>query len=208
MRRALICLLAALAVALPATVGAQAQDEAGSAQINARYLLMDTRGRAVANEDFTGRFQLIAFGFTSCPAVCPSTLAAMSQILRQLGPLAEQVQPIFITLDPERDTPAVLAAYVANFDARIIGLTGTPALIARTAEHFQVAYRKYTEPGAAPGDYTLDHSVGMYLVAPDGRFVTRYPHALTPEDIAERLRGRIAAHENDPFVLRAQRSGK
>lgn len=197
-----------LALCLPAVGWAQAEpdDDAGEAQIRARYLLMDARGRAVSNEDFIGRFQLIAFGFTSCPAICPSTLATMSLVMRQLGERAALVQPLFITIDPERDTAAVLDAYVRNFDERIIGLTGSPQLIARAAESFRVTYRKYVEPGAAPGDYTMDHSVGMYLVGPDGRFLTRYPHAAPPEEIAERLQARIAAYDNDPRVLRAQRA--
>lgn len=211
MKRALICLLAML-VPFPAAPAfaqapvAEATDDApGEAQISARYLLMDAHGRAISNEDFIGRFQLIAFGFTSCPAICPSTLAAMSLVLRQLGDKAELVQPLFVTIDPERDTPQVLAAYVRNFDERIVGLTGSPALIRRAADNFRVTYRKYVEPGAAPGDYTMDHSVGMYLVGPDGRFLTRYPHAAPPEDIAGRLQERIAAYENDPLVRRAQR---
>jgi len=212
MKRALLSLLAMLACcpatpALAQAPGDAISDEAsGEAQISARYLLMDTRGHAVSNEDFIGRFQLVAFGFTSCPAICPSTLATMSLVLRQIGEQAERVQPLFVTIDPERDTPQVLEAYVRNFDERIAGLTGAPALIRRAADNFKVTFRKYVEPGAAPGDYTMDHSVGMYLVGPDGRFLTRYPHAAPPEEIAERLRERIAAYENDPLVRRAQRS--
>lgn len=211
MKRALLSLLAMLACcpatpALAQAPGDAISDEAsGEAQISARYLLMDTRGHAVSNEDFIGRFQLVAFGFTSCPAICPSTLATMSLVLRQIGEQAERVQPLFVTIDPERDTPQVLEAYVRNFDERIAGLTGAPALIRRAADNFKVTFRKYVEPGAAPGDYTMDHSVGMYLVGPDGRFLTRYPHAAPPEEIAERLRERIAAYENDPLVRRAQR---
>jgi len=212
MKRALLSLLAMLACcpatpALAQAPGDAISDEAsGEAQISARYLLMDTRGHAVSNEDFIGRFQLVAFGFTSCPAICPSTLATMSLVLRQIGEQAERVQPLFVTIDPERDTPQVLEAYVRNFDERIAGLTGAPALIRRAADNFKATFRKYVEPGAAPGDYTMDHSVGMYLVGPDGRFLTRYPHAAPPEEIAERLRERIAAYENDPLVRRAQRS--
>lgn len=164
------------------------------AEVNPRFLLMDTRGRAISEEDFAGRFQLIAFGFTSCPAVCPSTLAAMTLILGRLDKQAEQLQPMFITIDPERDTPDVLARYTANFDPRIMGLTGSPELIRRAADHFKVTYAKFHEPGSAAGDYTMDHSVGMYLVGPDGRFLTRFGYTAAPEEVAARIGERIAAY--------------
>lgn len=176
------------------------------AQINTRFLLMDTHGRAVSDEDFAGRFQLIAFGFTSCPSVCPSTLAAMTLVLGRLGQLAAQLQPIFVTIDPERDAPEVLERYTRNFDPRIMGLTGSPELIRRTADHFKVSYSKYREPGSAPGDYTMDHSVGMYLVGPDGRFLAKFGYTTAPEDIAARIGERIEAHSASG-AGRARRGG-
>lgn len=190
--------LAATVQSTPSTaVAGESEDEAPSAtvaQINTRYLLMDTRGRAISDEDFAGRFQLIAFGFTSCPSVCPSTLAAMTLVLRRLDRLAAHLQPLFITIDPARDTPAVLERYTGNFDPRIIGLTGSPELIRRAADHFKVSYSKHREPGAAPDEYTMDHSVGMYLIGPDGRFLSKFGYTAAPEDIAANIGERIEAY--------------
>ena len=203
---ALLAVIAQLAASCAFAAEPEAEESAETAaQINPRFLLMDTRGRAISEEDFAGRFQLIAFGFTSCPAVCPSTLAAMTLILGRLANLAGQLQPIFITIDPERDTPEMLARYTANFDPRIVGLTGSPELIRRAADHFKVTYSKHSEPGSAPGDYTMDHSVGMYLVGPDGRFLSKFGYTAAPEDIAARIGERIDAY-NVSGAGRARRS--
>jgi protein SCO1/2 len=192
MRRAALLLGAIALCAMPAPAGADAQPvDAAAAEINPRYLLMDASGRAVTDEDFAGRFQLIAFGYTSCPDVCPSTLAAMAVILGRLGPFAARVQPLFISVDPQRDTGEVLRRYTENFDARIIGLTGTPEMLRRTADHFKVTYRINRAPGGEPGQYTVDHSVGMYLLGADGRFLARYAYTAAPFEIAEKIRARL-----------------
>ena len=158
-----------------------------------RYLLMDQNGRAVSNQDFRGRFQLITFGYTACPDICPTTLAEMAAILQQLGPLAERLQPLFITVDPERDTPEHLKTYTAFFHPRILGLTGSPELIRRVADLFKVRYDKVRDPGAPPEQYWMDHSAGMILLGPDGAYVTRFAYAMTPADIAARLRPLLEA---------------
>lgn len=155
--------------------------------IVARYLLMDANGRAVSNEDFSGRFQLISFGYTFCPDICPTTLAEMAVIMDKLGPAAEQLQPIFITVDPERDTAAQLRNYTAFFHPRIIGLTGSVALVRRAADNFKVRYEKAREPGQPSARYAVDHSAGMYLLDPAGRFVRKFAYATPPAEIAERL---------------------
>lgn len=186
--------LAALAGAvLLAATPAWAADAADDGAINPRYVLQDSRGRMIGNEDFPGRFQLITFGYTYCPDICPTTLAAMTLILGQLGAQAARLQPIFITVDPERDTPAVVARYTGYFDARIVGLTGSLPLVHAAADHFKVRYRKYAEPGAAPGTYSVDHSAGMYLLGPDGNFVARFAYALPPPEIAARIAALMAA---------------
>jgi protein SCO1/2 len=186
-----------------ADLAPEAGETAGLVEVNPRYLLMDTSGRAIMDEDFAGRFQLIAFGYTSCPSVCPSTLAAMTLILGQLGKLAGQVQPIFISVDPERDKPDVLERYTRNFDPHIMGLTGSPELIRRAADHFKATYAKHLEPGDAPGDYSMDHSVGMYLVGPDGRFLTKYGYSAAADDIAQRLRIRIETYNAEKAAAEA-----
>lgn len=191
--RALIFLAALLTAASPAfaqtAAGARhtapAQD---AAPLMPRYLLMDVQGRAVTHEDFRGRFQLVSFGFVSCPDVCPTTLLEFKQVLELLGGEAQRLQPIFITVDPERDTREVLREYTAAFDPRILGLTGSPELIRRTADSFRVQYEKVREPGAAPENYTMNHTAGMVLLDTRGRFVARFAYAMPAAEIAQRIR--------------------
>jgi len=197
MKRLFFCLLAAL-LAFPAFAAESAEDanasEAGT--ITARYLLMDAAGRAVSNEDFPGSFQLIAFGYTFCPDICPTTLAEMSVIMEKLGAQSDRLQPVFITIDPERDSAAVLRNYTAFFHPRILGLTGSAALVRRAADSFKVRYEKVVEPGAPPGQYAVDHSAGMYLLGPDGRFVRKFAYATPPLEIAERIAEILAGSED------------
>jgi protein SCO1/2 len=159
-----------------------------------RYLLMDVQGRAVTQEDFRGRFQLVSFGFISCPDVCPTTLLEVKQILDALGDQAARLQPIFITVDPARDTREVLREYTAAFDARILGLTGSAELVRRAADSFRVRYEIVREPGAAPGNYTMNHTAGMVLLDIHGRFLARFPYGMAVRDIAERIRTEMAVN--------------
>lgn len=152
-----------------------------------RYLLQDPNGRAVTNEDFPGRFQLITFGYTSCPDVCPTTLLEMKDVLKALGDKAVQLQPIFITVDPERDSAQVLREYTAAFDPRILGLRGSEALTRRAAVEFKVRYEKVRDPAAPPGSYTVDHSAGTILLDPDGRAIARFAYATPAKQLAERI---------------------
>jgi len=183
----------ALALALLGTSPAWAQDMATSADPPAeamaapRYLLMAPNGRSVTSEDFRGRLQLISFGFTSCPDVCPTTLLEMAHVLAALGDKARHLQPIFITVDPQRDTAQVMGAYTAAFDARILGLTGPAALVQRAAANFKVQFEKIQEPGAGPDVYTMDHSAGMFLLGPDGNLVAKFGYGATVAEITERI---------------------
>ena len=152
-----------------------------------RYLLMDPNGRAVTNQDFPDQLQLVSFGYSYCPDICPTTLVTQAAVLRALGERAGAVQPIFITVDPGRDTPEVLRRYTAYFDPRIIGLTGSPELIARAAEHFRVRYERVQEPGAPPDAYHMDHTAGMFLLGPDGDYIRRFAYETPATEIAERL---------------------
>lgn len=191
--------LAALAVALCcvlptwADAPSPAADEQAENGIISRYLLMDAKGRAVTDQDFPGRFQLIAFGYTFCPDICPTTLAEMALIVDKLGSLGERLQPLFVTVDPERDTPEVLRRYTEFFDSRIIGLSGSKELVRRVADHFKVRYEKHLEPGAEPDKYSVDHSAGMYLLGPDGRFLLKFAYAVPPQEIAERIGALMAS---------------
>ena len=186
MMRYLAALLAALIVCAPAAAQSAHDLLVGETRdINPRYLLQDPNGRSISNEDFSGRFQLIAFGYTYCPDVCPTTLVEMAAILKQLGDQAKRVQPIFITVDPERDTAKVLKTYTEFFDPRIVGLTGSPALVRRAADNFKIRYAKVKEPGAE--NYAMDHSAGMILLGPDGLFIKKFAFATPVEKITAQL---------------------
>ena len=162
-----------------------------SAEIIPRYLLQDPNGRSVTSEDFRGRFQLISFGYTYCPDICPTTLVEMAEILKQLGDSAVHVQPIFISVDPERDTGKILKTYTEFFDPRILGLTASPALVRRAADNFKIRYAKVREPGTAPDRYAVDHSAGMILLGPDGAFIKKFAFAMPVTNITEQLRNFI-----------------
>lgn len=151
------------------------------------YQLIDSHGSVVSERDFAGRFQLIAFGYTYCPDICPTTLAEMSRIMGLLGARSSYLQPLFVTVDPERDTPEVLGRYTVFFHPRIIGLTGSPEQVRGVADRFKVRYEKHWATGAAQDKYTVDHSAGMYLLGPDGRFVGKFAYATPADKIAEKI---------------------
>lgn len=189
-RLGLAILAAALLCAPPAwaEMPSPVEDDQPEIGIISRYLLMDHKGRAISDQDFRGSFQLITFGYTFCPDICPTTLAEISLIMEKLGSRAEQLQPLFMTVDPERDTPEVLRRYTAYFHPRIIGLTGSPELVRRVADHFKVRYEKHWEPGAEKDKYSVDHSAGMYLLGPDGGFLVKFAYATPPQEVADRIR--------------------
>jgi protein SCO1/2 len=151
--------------------------------------LTDHHGQARTLADFKGKVVTIFFGYTQCPDVCPTALAGMSEVMRQLGPDGDKVQVIFITVDPERDTPALLAEYVPVFDKRFLGLYGTPDKIAEVAKDFRVFYRK---SGDLTGHYTIDHSAGTYVFDPQGRLRLYVKHAEEPAVIAADIKALLA----------------
>ena len=163
-----------------------------------RYLLQNGRGRAVMVEDFHDRFQLISFGFTGCPDVCPTTMLEMQQVMVALGERAKQVQPIFISVDPERDTGPVIDAYTRNFDERIVGLTGKPELVRWAADNFKVKFEKVREPGAPPNIYTMDHSVGLFLLGPDGQRIAKFPYGTPVSNMVSELNRWLDFNESLP----------
>jgi protein SCO1 len=160
--------------------------------INPRYLLQATNGRAVMDGDFKDRFQLIAFGYTFCPDICPTTLLEMAAVLKQLGDAASKVQALFISVDPERDTLAQLHTYTSFFDPRILGATGAPELVRRAADNFKVRYEKVIDPKVDPAHYAVDHSAGMFLLSPGGQFLTKFAYGKPVDEIVARLREEIA----------------
>jgi protein SCO1/2 len=153
--------------------------------IGGAFELVDHTGRAVTQADFAGDFMLVYFGFTSCPDICPTAMQAVAQALDDLGGKAARVRPVLITVDPERDTPAVLADYVANFHPRLVGLTGTPEQVAAAARAYKVYYAKVP---SEEGDYVMDHSAILYLMGPDGRYIRHFTHGDGADEIAAALR--------------------
>jgi protein SCO1/2 len=158
----------------------------GPVVIGGPLRLTDHTGRAVTDASYRGRFMLIYFGYTFCPDFCPTSLQIMAEAIDQLGPAGERVQPILITVDPERDTAAHLATYVPSFGPRMVGLTGSAAEIAAAARAYRVYYKKAKIEGLA--DYGMDHSSVIYLMGPDGKYLTHFTHQATPEQVAAGIR--------------------
>jgi len=131
------------------------------------FSLTDHTGKPRTLADYKGKVVLVFFGYTQCPDVCPTTMAEMASVMQKLGPQADQVQVLFVTLDPERDTQQLLASYVPAFDKRFVGLYGTPEQTAKVAKDFKVFYSKV--PGKEPGSYTIDHTAGTYAYDREGR---------------------------------------
>jgi protein SCO1/2 len=165
-----------------------------SVSIGGPFSLIDHSGTPVTDTTYRGRMILIFFGFTHCPDICPTELQVMAEVLDRLGADAARVAPLFITIDPERDTPESLARYVDLFDPRIIGLTGTPEQIGAVARAYRVYYAKVQPPGSTT--YTMDHSSFVYLMDAEGRFAALFRHGTPAAEIA----GTIAAHLRRPGV--------
>ncbi len=131
------------------------------------FSLIDQNGQPRTLADFKGKAVVLFFGYTQCPDVCPTTMFEMSKVMTQLGPLAERVQVLFVTVDPERDTQELLASYIPNFDKRFLGLYGNAEATAKVAKEFKVFYQK--SPGKTPDSYTMDHTAASYVFDPQGR---------------------------------------
>ncbi|WP_111538649.1 SCO family protein [Palleronia aestuarii] len=157
----------------------------------ADFELTDHRGMFRTQEDFTGLWMLVFFGFANCPDVCPTTLSEVAAIMKGLGDDAEQVQPLFISIDPERDTPSALADFVPRFEAGIIGLTGTPDQIATTSDTFKIFYEKIEE-ASTPDGYTMSHSSQLFLFGREAGYVASWAYGTPAEEILADLRERIA----------------
>jgi protein SCO1/2 len=150
------------------------------------FALTDAAGRKRTLAEFRGKLVVVFFGFAQCPDVCPTTLSDFAQVKKKLGADGDKLQVIFITVDPERDTPQVLGAYVPNFDPSFIGLTGSLDEINATAREFKVFYQKV--PGKTETSYTIDHTAGSYVFDRDGRIRLFVKHAAGVDSIAEDLR--------------------
>ncbi len=163
--------------------------EVAQEAVTGEFSLTDHRGNAVTDGDFSGSWPLIFFGYTHCPDVCPPTLAVVGLVLDLLGEDAATLQPLFITVDPARDTPEIMADYVAAFHERIIGLTGSATQIAAAAQSHRAYYAKVLGDEASMDNYAMDHSAYLYLMDPDGVYAGVFAPTDTADDIAARIRG-------------------
>jgi protein SCO1 len=190
-RRVLAAGLAAAALALGIVAGRlgvepspQRNQAAAMPGIGGHFALTTPEGRAVTDRSFPGQWLLLYFGYTSCPDACPTALNALGNALDELGLLAAKVQPIFITVDPERDTPQVMADYVKSFDPRILGLSGSPEQIGAAAQEFRVYYK--VRP-LGNNEYAIDHSSFIYVIDPEGQVVRLLSGDLPGHSMAEEL---------------------
>jgi cytochrome oxidase Cu insertion factor (SCO1/SenC/PrrC family) len=158
----------------------------GEALIGGPFELTDQDGNKVTDQTYKGKLMLIYFGFTFCPDACPTALGVMSAALDKLDVAADRVVPILITVDPERDTPPVLKDYVSNFHPRMVGLTGTPEQVAQVAKAYRVFYQKAS--GATAEDYLMDHTLLIYLMDREGKYLKHFPPDATPDQIADEIR--------------------
>ena len=183
----------ALVVAFVATLSI-CHSSAAPVTVGGPFTLMASDGTTVTDQTYRGKWLLVVFGYTSCPEVCPTTLYDIATALKLLGPDAAQLQPIFITVDPERDTADVLAEYIGAIDPRIVGLTGSPQQVADAAAQYG-AYSERHITGTGAGDYVVDHSTYIYIMDPNGRFVRGLDFGMPGERIVEALRKVMARYD-------------
>ena len=155
--------------------------------IGGPFALQDGDGKPVTDRAFRGKFMLVYFGYTFCPDVCPTTLSAVADAMERLGPAAARIQPLFISIDPKRDTPPLVKQYAAAFGPAVMGLTGTADQIAAVAKEYRVYYAE-NRTGPGPDDYSMDHSSVLYLMGPDGAFISPVRADQSGEEMAASLK--------------------
>ena len=175
-----------------------ATEPSPSEEFGVAFSLTDQNGMRRTDMDFRGKYMLIFFGYTYCPDVCPTTLAVEAEALDKIGAAAGRIAPIFVTVDPKRDTPEQLKAYLSAFDAKppsvrpnFVGLTGTDEEIAKVAEAYRVYYRAHIDGRSAIG-YSVDHTGDVYLMSPEGKFVAYYSQGILPDELAADLMQRLS----------------
>lgn len=172
--------------ASPDTPALAQQNATGKALIGGPFSLTDTTGRRVTEKDFAGKPMLVYFGFTHCPDICPAGLQVIAAALDKLGPNAKELTALFVTVDPERDTPEVLGPYVKSFRPDIVALTGSVADVQGVTKAYRV-YAKKVVDEKTPADYSVDHSSYLYLMDRAGNYSKHFPHTVTVDDLARGL---------------------
>ena len=174
--------------------------------IGGPFHLTDDKGHSVTDADYRGRWMLVFFGYTNCPDECPLTLQKMATTLQNLGPLADRIAPLFITVDPARDTPESLASYLENFDTRIIGLTGSDEQIAAAAKTYRVYYQP--SENEQSGADLVSHSTFLYLMDPSGKLNALFSQDVTPEKLTAALRTRLSSPKQTERVTSTEEAGR
>lgn len=168
----------------------QGTTPADQAAFQPEFALADAEGQVRSSEEFAAKYLLVFFGFTNCPDVCPTTLSDVAQVMDELGADASRIQPIFISVDPERDRRLGLAAFTQAFHPSILGLAGDDAATRAAAESFKIFYERETDPNA-PDGYTMSHSPALYLVGPDGNWLRQFTYGTPAPEILADLQSRL-----------------
>lgn len=164
----------------------------GKALVGGPFTLTDHTGKTVTDKSFVGKYMLIYFGYTYCPDVCPTELQVMTAALDTLGEDADKITPVFVSIDPERDTVEVMKDYVANFHPRMVGLTGTKEQVAKAAKAYRVYYSKAVDKDAKDKtDYAMDHSSIVYLMGPDGNFLKHFSYGTDAKKMAAGIKAAL-----------------
>jgi cytochrome oxidase Cu insertion factor (SCO1/SenC/PrrC family) len=178
--------LAALAAVLALTLKSDTQTGSGTALIGGPFEMVNQKGESVTDKTYVGQYTLLFFGFTNCKDVCPAELQVITAALLQMGADADKMTPLFVTVDPDRDTPDVMKTYVSAFHPRLQGLTGTPEQVAKMAKAYHIFYAKVPNPKDS-NDYEMDHSSILYLMGPDGKFLKHFTYTTDAKILAENL---------------------
>jgi protein SCO1/2 len=205
-RHRLLCVAAATTMAVAAAVAARAQEPDparaarlmddlmwGRGHVGGPFTLTDQTGKTRTDADFRGKLMLVYFGYTTCPDICPADLTQIGLALDKLGDAGADVQALFISVDPERDTTDVLAKYVANFHPRILGLTGTPAQVHAAADAYKAYYARYTPPDGAV--YLIDHTGFIYLMGRSGEYLGFFPPGTAADRMVEIISRHLGQHD-------------
>ncbi len=171
----------------PSAATVKDRPASGTAQIGGRFALNDHNGILKKDIDYRGKYMLVYFGYSFCPDICPQALVAMTEALNQVGKKAKEVVPIFVTVDPKRDTAAQLAIYRQNFHPSLVTLTGTKTQVKQAMQVYRV-YAAKAKPDGTTADYLMDHSSIIYLMDRQGRFISHFNHATDPKKIAETIK--------------------
>lgn len=189
LRRLIRAAVLALAVLVPSTGHAD-----GLAELfGGPFELLDHNGRTVSDRDFLGKPMIVMFGYTYCPSICPTDLTALAQALDDAGAAGDAVQPLFITVDPNRDTAEVLAEYVTYFHPRLIGLTGDDASVENAMKAYRIGRYFVPDTAGDPDEYLVDHTPTMFLMDAAGKFVTLFPHGTPADRIADAIKRHVNA---------------